>query len=334
MRNSEEQFRKEPRKDLRRKISMAYKLSSGISTCPDIIEIADFWEVECLKKVDHSVSVVGLSKILGIMEDVQETEANADELLLESILQDTVTEIQRRIKSCSGNYPYKLDKRQNILSIDNTINEYYTWIYHYLLIATRNNMKVNRIKDELDGALIFEKLSKYVLTNYLGEKSVGVVFGTAEGGGFFEKLSYLIKKLKEGVLHPRNRDITYTPQDDKLDVVAWIPFEDNQSSKIICFGQCKTGTNWKGTVTQLRVSNFLKKWFARHPGLDPIETFLITDVINHADFYHRTVGNLFFDRCRLLNYSSVIDGEDEWYSALKTWTKSVMDQFELSNNLN
>lgn len=55
-------------------------------------------------------------------------------------------------------------------------------------------------------------------------------------GGFFEKLENLLNKLKEGELRSQSNNITYNPQDDKLDIVAWILFKDEQRSIIIYSG--------------------------------------------------------------------------------------------------
>lgn len=312
---------------------MPFKLSTGLSPSPSVIEIADFWEVECLKKADFSVSILDLMKILGISEDVQESEAEEAEINLESFFQDVVSEIQRRSSSCLGKYPYSLDDHQYVLSISRDIHEHFIWIYHYLLLATRNNMGANRIVREIDGSQIFEKLCKDVLMNYLGEYSDGILFGTADAEGFYEKLKALNRKLRECDIHPINTEITYNPMDDKLDIVVWIPFADNQPSKIICFGQCKTGTHWLHTITQLKASDFLKKWFSRHPVLDPINTYLIADIVEPSDFYYRSVNNLFFDRCRIINYSKEIQEGNLWYQELTEWTKGIMEQYHLSSRL-
>ena len=103
---------------------MSYKLKEGISPRPSIIEMADFWEVQCLKRLDTPVSSLTISKSFGIPEDVQETdEEGIDEFKKESEIEDIISEIQRRKSSCAGKYPFKLDVHQNILSINGDVPE-------------------------------------------------------------------------------------------------------------------------------------------------------------------------------------------------------------------
>jgi len=307
---------------------MSFTLTDGISPRPDIVEMADFWEVECLKKVDLSASLLDVSKSLGISDDIQEDEAENEEEELEEKQQELVDEIERRIKSCSGKYPFKLSNLGYMLSVNDSVRNEWLWIYTYLLLATRNNMSSNKTISDIDGTEIFEKVSKDVLLNYLGQHSKGIVFGTSTDGNFHSKLQNLISNLKEGNLH-LSETITYNPQDDKLDIVAWIPFTDTLPSKFICFVQCKTGTHWEGTISQLDVSDFLKKWFNFHPRVDPIRTFMIADVLDPKNFYNKAGNNLFLDRMRVTSFL-VLNEDNDWFNNLKIWTTGVMNQFSLS----
>lgn len=304
---------------------MSYTLADGLSPRPNIVQFADYWEIECLKKADYSASILDIIKSKGIADDVQETEEEAHESELEEEQIRTVEEIRRRVNSCSNKYPFKLDDRGYVLSLDNNVSFEATIIYLYLLLATRNNMTSNKVISTIDGTKVFESLSRDVLMNYLGSSSEGMVFGTADDGGFNGKLEELILKMKDGVLHATRAQITYNPQDDTLDVVAWVPFFDPFPSKLICFGQCKTGTHWKGTTKQLDIDGFLKKWFSYHPALTPIRTFLIADVLPREDYYHRAVSNLFFDRCRVASFSTP-KRNDDWYPNLELWTLGLLQQ--------
>ena len=75
--------------------------------------------------------------------------------------------------------------------------------------------------------------------------------------------------------------------------------------------------------------DFLKKWFSRHPAVDPIETFMIADILAEENYYNRAVNNLFFDRCRVTTFS-LPTADSDWFDDLKTWTQEIMSQFNLS----
>ena len=60
----------------------------------------------------------------------------------------------------------------------------------------------------------------------------------------------------------------------------------------------------------------------------PIDTFMITDIVNPIDFYHRAINNLFFDRCRIMNYAENIK-ECDWYESLIKWTTAVLNLYKI-----
>ncbi len=312
----------------RNRCYMGYKLDNGLSPSPTVIEFADYWEIECLKKHDQSASILDIVKSKGILDDVQETEVDESDIELESLQQDVVNEILRREEHCGGKYPFLLSVKGYVLSINREHDEKSVLLYLYLLLCTRNNMTEHKSIHHLDGTKIFEQLSRDVLVNFLGVNSKGLIFGTSNGSKFYDNLEELKNSIHDGSLSSEYRSLSYSPQDDKLDVVAWKPFNDRLPSKLICFAQCKTGTHWVGTLEQLNVSSFLKKWFARHPALNPIRTFLIADVLPPDDFYNRSVNSLFFDRCRLMYYS-FIPSKNDWFSSLSEWTIGIME----NNNL-
>ena len=87
---------------------MSFTLAEGLSPRPDIVEMADFWEIECLKKADFAASLLDISKSLGISDDVQESDIEDEESELEEKQQLLVDEIGRRIRCGSGKYPFEL----------------------------------------------------------------------------------------------------------------------------------------------------------------------------------------------------------------------------------
>jgi hypothetical protein len=307
---------------------MPYKLNTGLSPEPSLIDVADFWEIECLKRKDGSTSVTDIKKILQICDDVQEPDDDEEELKSEGFLDDISSELHRRFNSCGENYPFSFDAKGYNFSFKEGFPEDIKWLYIYLLLATRHKMDASRISNGIDGSLLFESVCKDILTEYFGKYSKGYIFGTENRqDGFYNKLEELVKEFGEGEIR-KKQDLTYIPQDDKLDVVAWIPFLDGQPSKLICFGQCKTGTSWIDQTEQLRADSFIKKWFSRAPSLTPIDAFMIADIVDPRDFYNRSVNRLFFDRCRVMNFAIKIS-ERDWYESLKTWCKGILDRHNI-----
>ena len=94
------------------------------------------------------------------------------------------------------------------------------------------------------------------------------VFGTSAGlSDFREKADRLCQRLREGEGFLNRDRAEPTQRDGQLDVVVWKPFADGDPGKLIAFGQCKTGTDHKDTVTQLQPDSFCRKWLHSSPVL-------------------------------------------------------------------
>jgi hypothetical protein len=307
---------------------MSFKLENGLSAEPNQNEIADFWEVECLKRPDKSASILTVRKARGIGDDIQEPDDDEHDFELEETDQQIVEELDRRTKGCKGTYPFKLKGKGEKLRLT-PLEGQQEFAYLYLLAATRLNMSQHRVHDGIDGARLFEEICAVVLRNYFGSRSKSVVFGTGANGGFHDKLEGLCKEVTEMTLLPLFRSKTYAPQDDDLDVVAWIPFSDGMASNLICFAQSKTGTHWEEATSELNVSAFLKRWVSTQPALDPIKAFMICDSVIAQDFRNRAVTNLLFDRCRIAEYMD-FTGEEELFSRVIKWTKAALLHHQIS----
>jgi hypothetical protein len=301
---------------------MAFKLGKGLSTEPNQNEIADFWEVECLLRTERAASVLTIRKARGIGEDIQEPDDDAHDFEVEEIDQLAVKEIERRGRGCNGNYPFQLDGPGERL-VFTPMENGQEYGYLYLLAATRLNMTVSKVHDGIDGTLLFERVCAVVLKNYFGKRSISRVFGTGVSGGFHDKLEALAKEIGDMTLLPRFKSVTYNPNDDDLDVVAWIPFSDGMPSTLICFAQSKTGTHWESTTNELQVTTFLTRWVAMRPALDPIKAFMAADSVIVKDFRNRAATNLLFDRSRIAEYMD-FTSEQALFDEVKRWTKAAL----------
>jgi len=307
---------------------MSYKLDSGLSPDPNQNEIADFWELECLKRPDKSESLLAIRKARGIGDDIQEPDDDAQEFILEEKDQLVVEEVIRRSKGCNGAYPFRLEGKGENLH-HTPLNDQREFGYLFLLTATRINMGVNRTHAGIDGTLLFEEVCALVLKNYFGEQAKAVQFGTSTDGEFHDKLESLCTQVGEMTPRPEFRSKTCIPQDGSLDVVAWIPFSDGLATNLICFAQSKTGTSWIDHTRDLDVSDFLKRWVSTPPALDPIRAFMIADSVVVTDWWIRTINNLFFDRCRIAEYMD-FTGEEELLKRVIKWTKAALLHHQIS----
>lgn len=280
-----------------------FKLPALPSARADIHELADF--AELLAWANKSVSIREIVAFLG-REGEGEPNSGCDDIDDENgdALDEVMNEIDRRRTACRNRYPYKLDAKGTVLRYNALANAPQTVLYGYLLLSTRLNMTTSRTHAGIDGADLLEEISAEALRQYLGaNRAKSMVFGTAAGSANFPgKINSMCQELREGggfrCLDPG----PVHANDDKLDVVAWSAFADESPSKIIVFGQCKTGTAWSEKLCQLQPDAFTKKWIDRQFLFNPLRAFCISEAADRSRWGgYAAEGGLLLDRCRIMD---------------------------------
>lgn len=235
-------------------------------------------------------------------------------------------EFRDRSSSSQLGYPFQLSSSGSTLYFDQSASEDETIVYLFLLLATRLDMNTEKLKAGLDGTKLHERLSASTLKNYLGRtQSKVTVFGTASTGGFQDRVNSLCRTFGEGKEFRYRDSGRVNAQDDSLDIVGWIPFSDRRPGKLAVFGQCKTGTNWLKTTSELAPDVFIDKWMRESFALLPIRAFFVAESQDRGQWFGvaRQAG-LFFDRCRIVNFAREM--EEDLLHQLKLWTNSAKEE--------
>jgi hypothetical protein len=242
----------------------------------NISAIADFAELDCLRRDDKSVSTMDLTRIL-----VRETDASGEESVLRYV-SEAFEELADRSSHCGpedGRYPYKVIDRGTLLQVRSAVGKKHEIdrpesLYFFLLLATQMNMKTRRRHGGEDATVLFEHLCSEVAARFWGGPARGVhafVFGTGreteeledhedlDEGKFKSAVDRLCRQLGEGYGFRAVGDSRVTARDGKLDVVVWRRFADERPGQLIGFGQCKTGKHWSGDLMKLRPEGFCRK---------------------------------------------------------------------------
>ena len=291
-------------------------------------ELADF--VELVTWRDGHMSAVELAKHLGRLDEADYTKGVPEEDELAPVVEAVFEELERRSEACASGYPFHIGDSGQIARTKKYEGENSKHaIYRYLLLATRLNMNQNRLHSGIDGAQLFEEVSAESARCYLGGRSKSMVFGTAAyGGGFAAKVEDLCRRLGEGDGFVKRSGGRLRPRDGKLDIVAWTPFSDLQSGKLIVFGQCKTGTHYKDRLTQLQPDAFCNKWFRSQPVVMPTRTFFVTEALPRSQWRDWAVdAGLLFDRCRIVDFSDAMSADV--VTRLQAWTSGAAAALDL-----
>lgn len=285
-------------------------------------ELADYAELICLR--DNTTSATALSRLLTRLDENDYSDGVPEEEEIDIKIEEVYGEVEKRREVCGDGYPFTVGEQGNTLRItDDQYNAKHI-VYRYLLLATRLNMNSNNSHAGIDGALLFEKLSAEVAREYFGDRAKSIVFGTAsDSPKFEEKVNQLCHQLGEGVgFANRDWDDAHI-RDGKLDIVTWKPFSDERDGQLIGFGQCKTGTNYKDSLTQLQPDAFCNKWLSRSPAVSPVRMFFLAEALDLSQNWRNMSidAGLLFDRCRIIDFCSEVNSDvlDE----ISIWTESA-----------
>lgn len=296
---------------------------AGIDVIPradweNLTAIADFAELECLRRDDGNVSVLDVVRMIE-----RESERKSQEVIAEIVqsAMDDLKDREKHVGTSGARYPFRLDESGNLVQFCGESGETDWAVYLFLLLATRLNMQSERTHADEDGTALFEELccevGKQLWGGHDDPRVQGMVFGTARTsvnvrdddlidiGSFSTAVDQLCIRLKEG-LHYDPKSKKPTARDGKLDVVIWRRFSDEREGQLIGFGQCKTGTNWQNDMTKLRPGDFFSKWARRLPTVLPQRLYFIADRETKRWYEHTTDAGVLLDRCRIMDYCSNI----------------------------
>ena len=284
-------------------------------------ELADYTELVCWKQ--GNTSTTNLSADLSRLEENHYPDGVLEEDESSGVVEEAYQEIEQRRKACRDGYPFALDEQGYSLSTNQASGSDKHIIYKYLLLATRLNMKDNGVHAGIDGALLFEKLAAEASRKYLGARAESFVFGTDAGTADFPgKVDALCGKIREGKGFENRGNAPQNQKDGKLDVVVWLDFADGRPGKLIAFGQCKTGTYYKDTLTQLHPDAFCKKWLKAPLILTPVRMFFVAEALSLSLWHNASCdAGLLFDRCRIVDFCD--DISSEVLEEVTTWTRAA-----------
>ncbi len=289
-------------------------------------ELADYAELVCWR--EGIMSRTALAGQLGRIEENDYSGGVPEEDPTDGVVHTVYTEIEQRRYACRDGYPFLVDNQGYTLKPVSDVENHRHIVYQYLLLATRLNMNESRMHADIDGALLLEELAADVAREYFGTRAESIVFGTASTQDFPDKVNQLCKGLNEGGGFLSDDKAPPTERDGKLDVVVWKHFNDGRPGKLIAFGQCKTGTSYRDTLSQLQPDSFCKKWFRRFPVLVPVRMFFVAEAISGLRWYnHASDAGLLFDRCRIVDFCDDISANV--LSKVKTWTAAAARENEL-----
>jgi hypothetical protein len=300
-----------------------------------LVNLADWVEIKALLESDGNASQEDLARAVQRAYSVDETDAR-------TLAGDVFKELADRQNACTPipgkdrtwEYPFELNATGSLLSFRGkfTSRSRAGMLYTFLLVASRADMDAQRKLENLDPAVIFERLCADILLNFWGGRSDfsdSLVFGTARKKAthnhrFHSNIENLCEMLKEG-RGMKTGCRTPGAGDGKLDIVVWRVFSDGRAGGLVGFGQCKTGIHWKTHLTKLQPRHFCYKYFQEPLIIDPIRVYMVPHRVDGAEWNsHTSEGGLLLDRCRLVQYG--YDISKDVFGNCRTWLNAALDR--------
>lgn len=302
-----------------------FKLFHQTPTIDDYItDICDYLEYKSIVSDENAISINEILKDFLRSTD-EDTHDGIDDIADSSRekLELVSLECQRRAQSSGNRYPFELEFNGEVIRFIG-LRTTESVLYVYLLFATRLDMRENRRLEDIDGTNLLELISSEVSKSYFGGKSKSYVMGTSAPGGFRAKVGELCSLLGEGFQFVNANEGPVDENDGGLDIVVWIDFSDKKPSKLIAFGQCKTGTNWEMHIQALNSEAFCKLWFSKQPVVTPIRLFFVADIVHSERWYKVAVNaGLLFDRLRIVDHMPE-NMPDNLIQLITRWTNSAI----------
>ena len=297
---------------------------TAIAATDSVTRHADWLEINALTVADSSSSLQDLIQVVrrsgttdaATDDDPRLAQDDRGSETSQAVAEAAFAEVESRAAACGGAYPFRV-RGQRIDARPATDRS----IYVFLLLLSLYGGKAG--PSELSAFAIFDDVAAQASKTYIGGDSYVFAFPRRVAPkGFCKALDDLILQMGEGQGN-RRRPQSKNQKDAKLDIVSWRAFEDKRPGKIIAFGQCATGSDWKSKLSELQPRAFAAKWLLESLVVEPIRLFFMPFRVPEDEWLDIGYdGGIVFDRCRLANHGRGVSREV--LGQVKAWNSDVL----------
>jgi hypothetical protein len=289
---------------------------------------ADWLELRALLAEDFNSSLTDLARAMrptGTIEEVLGEQIGGEDAspadlsdpgddMSEAVTESASSELDDRETACGGSvvsggaYPFVRGPQYVQGSF-----EAFRSAYVFLLLLSTQGIAAG--PDGLSSTELFEDLAAAAAASYFGgdPHDVGVYqFGFPRRRtlpGFKPAINELCSRLGEGG-GARDRPDSRHQKDAKLDLVVWRPFPDARMGKVVAFGQCAAGDNWREKLSEMQPRTFTSAWMTDPLGLEPARLFFCPFRVERHRWETTVLSSgVLFDRCRIALHCTDLSDE-------------------------
>lgn len=303
------------------------------SVADPVEDWADWLELEALRAKDRNSSIGDLLRVFrrsGTVEALDEqmpddqgsdpggeTTEDRGGLVLQ--------ELEERLRSCRSDtraYPFRVEPTFIERAAVSRLPQPYT----FMLLLSKFGGRVG--PKGINAERLFEAICAEAAFHYMGgpHEDVGVIrfgFPRRDHSNFKKAVQALVDEIGEGGGVSERRRFE-KKKDGGLDLVVYRRFPDGRSGKILAFGQCASGRNWRDKTTEMQPDPFARTWLAEPLATSPLLRLFFTPFRVSSDdwFEHTASGGIVFDRCRIAAHANPMP--EELRLSCATWTRYVL----------
>lgn len=259
------------------------------SLTSEVSVLADWMELQALSspnKLTSESDILAISHIddeLDKENDSMETDARAEELI-----DEIFSELGRRIMISGDQYPFTINSRGTILTLENDRSDgQYAYLFCLLVSEWRRRQIVpkqvftpiaNSVED------LFQICSTIAAAGLLNGCAMSFGFPRPDNSGFLEALKRTFEEgMCEGQVVPKARPgVESRTKDGGIDVIAWRHFPDGLPGKLHLLGQCASGHNYPEKSVRSYLKSFFGDWFVCEPGSHVLEAIFIPFMLEQS----------------------------------------------------
>lgn len=293
--------------------------------------LADWLEWKALKSDDRNSAIQDLVQEIrrngtldALPTDSSRDRGDAGGEQSEGVAQAVSDLLDFRSRACGptpGGYPFDVANGSIQLQPGGDAS-----VYVFLHLLTRYGLVRAPGVERAD--ILFEDVSRHAAEAYFGGPGEHVLtypFGfprRLKPRHFPRALDDLCETLGEGTSH-RQRPTSNEQKDAKLDLVVWRRFADDREGKLIGFGQCATGSDWREKLSEIDPDSFLRLWVSGDVPVRPVKLFFVPRHVDSKQWIPTaTIAGIVFDRGRIVQLARHLDSQT--MAAVGAWSSHVL----------
>jgi hypothetical protein len=290
----------------------------------EVADCADWLELVALVADDGNASAGDLERVL--RRSATFGKSDDESLAIEEFCGQVFTELSYRARIVDYAYPFELtptalQKRKTYISA------YAGYLFCLCLSYYR---KAHPKLEGVNPRLLFETISSAALSGYLSTEDCQV-FGTGrlKSAGkeavFIKAVNDLALLIGEGNGFKPQK--TLSKKDDHLDVVAVKHFPDKLSGKLIFFGQCATGDDWKSKVSEMNPVGFCGMWLQDTVASTINRSFFMPFILDREEKwrYQSFYAGVMFERMRVAHYAPKSSVFVPAIASMNSWIRACLN---------